>query len=97
MGESYQRTRRKARRGNRRVRYDGRLLLRMGWEVGGELVGCLFSGSTYLPGARQEPNRYMHGRMYAVSIPPFLSGWLQYRGQIRREFVQTATQTHFLC
>ena len=69
----------------------------MGRESGGELVGCLFSGSTYLSGARQEPNQHMHGKWYAVSFPPFLSGWLQYRGQMGQEFVQTATQTHFLC
>ena len=52
----------------------GRLLLLMGWESGGVLVGCLFSGITYLPGARQEPDQNMHGCVYAGSIPPFLSG-----------------------
>ena len=66
-------------------------------EVGGELVGCLFSGCTYSPGARQEPVEPIHGNQYAVGFPPFRLGWLQYRGQIGHEFVQSATQTHFLC
>ena len=72
-------------------------LLLMGGESGGELVGCLFSGRTYLPGARQEPDQTLHGKWYAVRFPPFRLGWLQYRGQMGQEFVQTATGTHFLC
>ena len=37
------------------------LLLLMGEESGGELVGCLFSDSTYVSGAGQEPDRPIHG------------------------------------
>ena len=37
------------------------LLLLVGEESGGELVGCLFSGSTYVSGARQEPDQPIHG------------------------------------
>ena len=50
------------------------LLLLMGEESGGELVGCLFSDSTYVSGARQEPEKRIHGKWFAVSLPPFRLG-----------------------